>query len=190
MNLDTIEPMLQGLVQSLSHLNPSLRLYAFWKDQPREMVDPDTKGIILLSIPSTTERGVDDRVQNQDLEQPNGEELEDQYKGVRLMTLTIRVESYDQSSGFTARAYSERIRNGLKWSSSRATLRDQNVSLGLIMNPVDLSETRDDHEVSITAVDVILNVAVNHADPQRYGFIERVEITDTRTGVEVVVDAS
>lgn len=188
MNLDTIEPMLTGLIGALSHPNPLLRLYAFWEDQPREMVDPDTKGIILLQITSTTERGTDDRIQDQDLEQPNGEELADVYRGVRLMTLTIKVESYDQSSGFTARAYSERIRNALKWSSSRATLRGQNLSLAQIMNPVDLSLTRDDHQVSITAVDVILNVAVNHQDPERYGFIEHVRVTDVRTGVEVSVD--
>jgi hypothetical protein len=186
-NLDLIEPMLTGLIASLSHTNASLRLFAFWEDQPREMVDPATKGIILLTITSTTEKGTDDKIQTQDLNQPNGQELADHYHGVRAMTLTIKAESYDQSSGFTARAYCERIRNGLKWASSRATLRTQNVSLGQIMNPVPLGEARDDHQISIAAVDVILNVAVEHDDPVRYGYIEHVKITDVGTGIEIDV---
>lgn len=188
MHLDIIEPALKTLIASLSHPTPSRRLYAFMEDEPREMVDTRTQGIVLLSMPAIVTHGVDDRVLLVDLDQPLGEELADAYRGLRELTLTIKVESYDQSPGFAARAYCERIRSGLGWASSRAALRAVDLSLGQTMNTVDLSRDQDGHRVSVAALDAILNVAVHHQDPVRFGYVERVQVRDITSGVEVDVE--
>jgi hypothetical protein len=171
MDLESLQPAFKTLIETISELE------TVWEDEPRPFVDPMSKAICLLTITASAERGTgDDRKTNQDLTKPQGEELADTFTGLREVTLSAKIESYDQSPGFTGRQYAERIRNGMKWRSSQAVLNGLGCSVIRVMDPVDLSETRDDHRVSIVAVDVRLNVMLEHSDPVRYGYVTRVVV--------------
>lgn len=170
MNLETIEGTIKEVVGEVSGLD------TVWEDEPRPMTNPETGAICLLNWTTIRGRGVDDRIKLQDLNLPQGEELADQYRGLREGTLTIKVEAHWQLSNDRASHYLEKVRDRIQWRGYRARLRAAGIGLARVGSPVAAPEIRDDRRLSIAAVEVILNLVVTEEDPNRYGYVATVEI--------------
>jgi hypothetical protein len=183
MNLDTIKPALITLFGTLSELT------TVWEDEPR----PYSLGALtLLSYTAISSLGHDEVHRKQDLDQPQGQELADQHRGIRLATLTIKVESMIQTDTGSAYWYLERIRERLPFRGTLEALRAVNCALVRAGTTVDLTAALDDRQRSIAALDVTLSVRTDVDDPTRYGYIATVgkqdpsdppvNITGTLTG--------
>lgn len=167
MNLSAIQPVLKAQVAAWTGIP------AHWEDEPRPFGGP---GIALLSIPAIVGLGRDEAIQSQDLGQDLGQELQSEYRGVRLVTLTIKVEALDWTAGKTAQAYLEAARTRAFWASSRDALAAVNVAPVRAMSPVDLSEARDGHRVNVASLDLVLAVRTSEVDPARYGYVATVDL--------------
>lgn len=165
MNLDAIKPALKTLIGNLSGLT------TVWEDEPRPF---NPGALVLLSFTAISTIGQDEMVRNQDLNQSPGEELEDEHRGNRAATLTVKVESQVQTDTGSAYWHLERVRERLPFRSTLAALRAVNCSLTDSGTTVDLTGSQDDRERSIAALDVFLAVRTSLADPERYGYIATV----------------
>lgn len=176
MNQTIVRPALLALVKQLSGLD------CVWRDQPQHYVPPKGYGEAvarvkcMLSLGPSSGKGRDELRTAYDADQPNGQEMQDTSVGVRLFTLKIVVESFDQNDGLTAEQHLERIRDRMRWRSSTDALDDVNVAFVTTGEIQDLTTTRDNRKVSIAALDIRLSGMSVDTDPARYGYIETVDI--------------
>ena len=133
------------------------------------------KAICLLSISPASGQGFDDRRQEDDLEQPLNQELQDAIVGIRNVILSIRVESYDQSDDKTALHYLEKVRTRLRWRTTTAALNAVKVAFRGTKDLTDLSAVRDQRMASLANLDIKLGSLSIEKDPTRYGYIETVD---------------
>lgn len=176
-----IRPGILSLVKSISGID------TVWKDQPQRYVrqsvtygppsaSPGT--ICKLSIGPASVKGRDELRTEYDENQAQGQELQDTATGIRLLTLKITVETFDQTDGKTAEYYIEAIRTRFRFQSTLNTLTDLNCALISFADIVLLPETRDSRAVSIASLDVRLSCRATDIDPIRRGYIDTVEPPD------------
>lgn len=156
-------------------------LQVVWKDQPRPMVDPVKRAIILLSTIATGSTGYDERIQLQDMAQPQGQEIGDQYNSIRKFTLSIRCESYEQSNSRIAYQYLENIRTRFNFRGINQSLNAARMAWYEAAQTQDLSDTRDTRVCSIAVLDIKFRAHINEVDPQRFGYVDSVDFTGTTT---------
>jgi hypothetical protein len=176
MNWGTIRPGLKALITSLSG-----GLEAFWVDEPRGFTDPSTQAILTLTIKSVTTIGWDEMSQLQDLTKPTGHELQDEWRGNRRFTLSIKAESEIQTDTGSAYQYLENVRDRLNFRGSCETLRGLDCVVVNLIPTEDLTAALDDRNRSIAVLDVIMNARVLFLDPAEYGYIETAPVTGTLT---------
>lgn len=149
-----------------------------WEDQPRDYVAPDVAAVCLLKMPTIVPIGRDEQRLIQDNPYPAKPEppFTNLHSGYRVCTLTIKVESYDQTTGRTAVAWLEQCRTRLGWRSSGDRLNVVGVAVNRSQSPVDLPTTRDNRAISVAVLDLILGVLFSDADPEKIHSIETVDL--------------
>lgn len=85
--------------------------------------------------------------------------------GQRSLTVSVRVECYDQSPDATALPYAENVRAGLRLPSVLESLQVLGLAIARIGPVRDLSHTgKDDRSVSVAQFDLFLNASSNIHD--------------------------
>ncbi len=166
--LADIRIAVRGLFATLTGLD------TVWVDEPRPITSDVTDGICLLSITSSVGQGRDETVQDQDLTQPLGEELADIYISNTFLVITAKIESANLLGGLSSLDYLEQARKRIQWKSSAAILHAVSTSWVECESPVPLTELRDDHQVSIWALDFRFFSRLVELDPARYPYLETV----------------
>jgi hypothetical protein len=132
-----------------------------------------------LDIMSYRGKGIDQQRQAYDAVR---DELSTNQCGIRLFTLTIRVDSYS----FDLPAYEllEKVRRRLRGGASMALLRDMGVALVNFHPIVDLNVIADNRPVYASTMDVAMSFTVNETDGQAGGdYIASVGDTPTTPGI-------
>lgn len=168
MDLVAIQPALKALIANLTGLD------AYFDDEPRDaLVNPDNGAIALLTLGTPVSIGWDERAQVLVQDPDPGGDIKDEWRGNRKVTLTIKIESYDQTPGRTALWYLEQVRNRLPFQSTRAALEAVRLALVSSGNSVNLPTARDDRQVSIAAMDLVLANRTITLDPVAYPYLEK-----------------
>lgn len=167
-DLSDMRPGIKALMSSLSGL------VALWEDEPRGFTPAGPQAICLISTTSNVGIGRDERIVNYDPTQALGQELQDEWRGLRKLTFTIKVESEIQTDTGSADRYLELIRSGLNFDSSSDALHVIRCGLIRVLQTVDLGQTRDQRKASIRAFDLLLTARTVRVDPRRYPYIETV----------------
>jgi hypothetical protein len=174
-NWSEVSPALVSLFSDLAFPGINPAFLAQWHNRSREQVSDKTATAVLLRVTNTKEVGEDETR----YEDGDGVLLPTQV-GQRLVTLEIRVESYENTDTHWAWATVERIRSRLRRPSSLERLRLVNCALVRTGPALGLPEPRDGHMTSIAVMDVVLTAAF--ADPdEAAGWIERIELTSHLT---------
>jgi hypothetical protein len=169
-----IRPGLLNIIKQISGIE------TVWKDQPQGYVPPTvsygapvtTLGTICkLAIGPTSGRGLADELRTE----IEGNELHDTVIGVRLFTLKILIECFDQKDGKTADHYLEQIRSRFAFRSTKKLLRAINVAYVSSGDIIDLSPIRDNRAVSIFNLDIRFSCLAIDEDPTAETYIETVE---------------
>lgn len=166
MNLGTIQPVLKAQVAAWAGIPAS------WEDEPRNFGGP---AVAYLSLPSIVGQGRDEVITTRDPLATPGQDMGDEYRGSRLLTLTVKVESFDQTAGKTAVAYLELVRIRAFQRTARDALAAVSVALVRAMAPVDLSTVVDGRRNSLAALDLILAARVSDVNPTRYPYLASVD---------------
>lgn len=179
MHWGTIKPAIKTLIGNLSGLT------TVWQDEPRPFAftPPSTPAICIISLGAVRELGTGTVIREQDLNQATGQEMADEHRSDKVVTLTVKVESEIQTDTGDALEYVERVRQRIKFRGSLEALRDVNLAINQIGQTVDLGESRDSRRRAIAALDVILNVKTTIQDPNRYPYIGSVDVAGTVDGV-------
>lgn len=167
-NWSSIRPALRDIVAALSGLQ------TVWADQPQPYVDPAQRAIARLSIKSVVSQGWDENGQDFDPQQPQGFELADLWSGIRKFTLSIRIESFEQSDGKTAQEYCEDVRARLYWRSSVEACHAVNCAVYSDEQTVEVPVQADDRAQSVAVLDLRCRVMIHVIDPDRFSWIENV----------------
>ena len=125
-------------------------------------------------------RGIDQQRQAYDNVR---DELSTNSCGIRLFTLTIRIDSYD----FELPAYEllEKIRRRLRGGAAMALLQDMGVALVKFFPIIELNVEADNRPVFASTMDVAMSFAVNETDGEAGGdYIASVGDTPTQAGIQ------
>jgi len=137
------------------------------------------QAIMILKIIAVVGHGGDEWQTNQDLTQPQGQELQDVYSGNRSFTLSCRVESEIQTDTGFSYEYLERVRNALNFRFNIDALHALNLAWVDALPTQDLSQTIDDRRHSIANLDILMSRRQVYTDPHRYGYIATVDLKGT-----------
>ena len=173
MNWTDIRPALKTLIESLSGL------VTVWEDEPRPFTPPDAQAICLLQTIGIGGQGRDECRTIQDLTQPKGQEMSDEWRGNRRFRLTVKVESLIQTDAGFAYEYLERVRDKLPRESTRRSLHAVNCAVEQIEQTQDLTGALDDRNRSIAALDIMMAARNVVLDDERYPYIESADIIGT-----------
>lgn len=165
-----IRPVIRAQVAAVSELPlDAIR----WRDQARPYASSDQ--LVLLKVKSPTTTGVDwfsyDVVEGA---------LETTQKGIRVVVLNVRCESYRQDDSSFAMATLSLIRGRLRRASVQEAFNAVGLALASFEPTIDLDLEVNDRQYSLAEFDVRLNYAVNDVDlGDTGGYIERVDYTGT-----------
>lgn len=177
MNVKLIQDTIRDVVADC------IGVHTQWEDQPRDFVDPDVGAVCLLRMPTIVPIGRDE--QRLILEDPYPAKPTAPYtnlhSGYRVVTLTIKVESFDQTTGKTAVAWLEGCRTKMGWRSSGDRLNVVGVAVVRSSSPQDVTTTYDDRRTSVAVLDLILGVLFSDADPEKIQSIETADISGSFT---------
>jgi hypothetical protein len=180
---ETIQEGLQELVESLSGAPAQMQ------DEPRDYVDPDVRAVALLSVfsigalSSRPDKDYEDGEGLGYAEAPFGDlwggsspNLIEWVSEVEEIVLRVLLESYSQHPSDVARAYLERLRARLCWTSSLQTIKGLGLSYQSTDQVTEVSTTYDDHVISAAVLDVRFTVRNNETDTANpHARIETVE---------------
>lgn len=172
MNWETIRP---GIVTLLSTITG---LQTVYEEDPRPMVDPRKLAIVLFKFRPVRSVGTtDNRLEEYDVNRPQGSEFQEVVHGARVATLSIKVESFLQTPRGFALYEAEKLRDSFSFTSTRKALLELELALVKCQPVQDLDREFDGHRVSVAVLDVLLNAHVRRVDEaNRYGWIETVEL--------------
>jgi len=171
MKWSVIRPKILSVLTTLSGIGTN------WRDRERPFVAPGSEAICLLHSQGARGGPGDDDFR---LEFNAGtNKLDITQAGIRLFTLSVLVESYNQADDKTALEYLEDIRDGLMRPQILADLRIDNLAIRDISETRDISPTEDDHLVSAASMDVFFaygnnKVAADGAGLTALDWIEQV----------------
>jgi hypothetical protein len=184
MNLAIVKPVLLQQIANASGLN------AVWRDQQLPFVDGAYVECSLLPIAPAN---AVDEIRHEYDDDPLlvgsgttvGTELSVEVHAMRTVALQCKVESYDLRDGYSAVIYVERLRNRLNSLVLGDALRAVNVAIANVGASIDLGEVvRDDHRVSVAALDVMLLAGVGE-EIERTTHIEKMLVTSNVEGASV-----
>jgi hypothetical protein len=175
MNWAEIRPGLKALIASVSGLT------VVWIDEPRGYTDPITEALAVLSVTSVDGVGWDECHVIQDLTLPQGQELQDEWRGNRKFTLSIKVESEIQTDTGSAYQYLESIRDSLNFRSSAQALRDLDCAWYGSAPTQDLTAAQDQRNRSIAVIDLFMSARTTALDPIRYTYVETADFAGDLT---------
>ncbi len=151
-----------------------------WKEQPRPYL-PD--GAILLKVIADLSQGVDEyRIVNDPALNSSSppEECIPTSCGSALVTLQVQVETFDQDASGRARTLLRKIRQRLRWPSSRLALKTLETSLVDILTIPIIDKVEDGRQYSLATMDVRLNtIQVENDVP--FGRIDTIAIQPNLT---------
>lgn len=171
---DVWEDGLQRLFETIGEL-PTC-----WKEQPRPYL-PD--GVILLKVIADLSQGVDEyriALNSAELTSSPPIECEPTSCGSSVVTLQVQVETFDQDASGRARTVLRKIRQRLRWPSSRAALKTIETSLVDILSIPVIDKTEDGRQYSLATMDVRLNT-IQVENDQPFGRIDSMVLTPTLT---------
>lgn len=151
-----------------------------WKDDPR----PDlADGVILLKVLADLSQGVDEyRVAHDSSLNSSSppKECQPTSCGSALVTLQVQVETFSQDANDQARTFQRKIRQRLRWPSSREALATIETSLVDILTIPVVDKLEDNRHYSLATMDVRLNT-IQVENDKAFGRIDTIEITPTIT---------
>lgn len=131
-----------------------------------------------LRLKSSRDLGVDELRHVQDVSLPAGADLVPTVSGLRLLTLSITLQTRDQSPDATARWHLEKLRTSLRKPSVKAALLAAGLAFTTAESVVPLDRWVDERIESQAAMDVHFNAVVNERDTAEAGsFVEKVGIS-------------
>lgn len=179
MNLEAIETALLSLTSALTEIATEK------ENGPRSWGGPTA----FVSVYAITPVGRDEYsyARAEDVETPYGgpwggvsKPARETVRGQRELTWRVRIESYDQTPGYGAQTYAERLRTRLAWTSTQATLEAAGLGFQEIAGTNTLDTKIDQRWVSVVVVDVRLNAQSIETDPTLYPTIDRVDASTYR----------
>lgn len=133
-----------------------------------------------LRFKNSRDLGVDELRHLQDTGRPAGADLVPTVSGLRLLTLSILLQTRDQSPDATARWHLEKLRTSLRKPSVKAGLRAAGLAFTTAESVVPLDRWVDDRVESQASMDVHFNAVVNERDTAEAGsFVNKANITGT-----------
>ena len=173
MNIAIYKTAIKSWVETQSGLT------AQWRD---ERGGWQAKTRARLHLHTTQAVGVDHIRWEQDTDLDPGEDFVPTFSGNREITLSIFVESRDQSGSNVASYYLEKLRTSLRKESVKSTLRTAGLAFSTAEAVVDLTSWVDDRIESKASLDVHFNAVVNETDTDAVdSFVETVEIAAEMT---------
>lgn len=169
MDFSTIRPALKSWVST------QLGIDTVWRDEAQDYtVLPRAK----LNMISSRGVGIDELRHNIDEGQPLGSDLVPTVSGLREFTLSIFVESDDQTAGNTAMQYLENLRTSLSKPSVIAGFKAAEVAWQRAEPVVPIEQKFDDFVESAASLDVVFNANANEADTDEGGsYVSTAEVT-------------
>lgn len=153
-----------------------------WEELPRDFIDPSVGAVCLLNMPTIVPLGRDE--QRLQLEDPYPAKPDPPYtnlhSGYRVCTLTIKVESFDQTPGKSAIAWLEGCRTKVGWKDNGDRLNTVGVGLIKSQSPRDITTTYDSRRTSVAVLDLILGVLFSDVG-EKIQTIETVDATGSFT---------
>lgn len=146
MKWSVIRPQVLAAIQSLAVIP------TYWRDRERPFVAPGSEATCLLHTKGATAIPGDDDFRQEFNVGTN--KIDITQAGIRLFTVSVLVESYNQADDKTALEYLEDIRDGLSRPQILDILRAYNIAIRDVSETRDLSPTEDDHLVSSAQMDV------------------------------------
>ncbi len=153
MKWSVILPLVRSVVETSSGLVTTFR------DGRMPFVDPEDGATCFLHVISSgNDRGTHDfrKVFNEDTNK-----LDLIQAGIRLFTMSVMVESYDQDDNRIALEYLEDVRDALDRPQILSLFRTIGLTVRNIAPSIDLSKTEEDHMVSAASMDVFFAYANN-----------------------------
>lgn len=163
MNWGVVRPVLKEQVKGI------VGLETVWEDEPRPY---NPEALCIIAITAVVGQGWDECRTEQDLNQPKGLEMQDNWIGNRFFTLTVKVESLVQTDTGSAYQYLETVRDKFYFRGVSAALRAVNCAVTDLLPTVDLTAALDDRNRSIAALDVRFAARTAIQDPARYPYVE------------------
>ncbi len=173
MKWSVIRPKILEVISSI----PGIKVY--WRDRERAFVSPEDGATCLLHVIAASDGPGEDDFRYEHNTETNL--LDVTQAGIRLFTLSIVVESYDQADDKTALEYIEDIRDALFRPQILALLLAENLAVRDVAGTSDLSHTEDDHAVSSASMDVFFAYGNNKTSADGPG-LESVPFIETVQG--------
>jgi len=167
MDLGAIRDALEAWVGEVTELPVQ------WRERP-----PKWGGDrVVLHITGFRGVGNDEVTEDFDEAAELGQEITPHQRGQRVGTLEVRCETQSQADGRDALYFVQRVRDRLSLPEADEALHQAGAAFGpVLMEPRDITQTRDQRRVSVAQTDLALNAATNTAG-QPYGTIETVGLT-------------
>lgn len=172
-DFSTIEPALKALFALLSSDVPSSRLPVRLEEDPEEALSDVLRAEITIGRGKFRTLGTDERRASYD---EDTDDMGDTIVSLRQGSFRIKCTSLEQGSPESAWHVLERIRTRLSRRSSGEALRAVGLAMIETSETLDLSRTIDKRQGSIAAFDLFVRTLVNEADPNRYPYIETIEL--------------
>lgn len=169
---DLLNPGLETLIAGIAFPDQDPTFKVFWNGRPKEQTHSGTQTDILLSISDISNFGYDETR----LIEVDSQEVFAQY-GVRLITITIRVESFNNTDKTWAFQTIEKIRTRLRRPASIAALNVLELSIVEFGNAIPVSLPRDRREWSVAEMDVTFEHSICDAEDTSPNRITSVEVT-------------
>lgn len=187
MAFDTYKPALLTWVETYGSLPAAgavkaRPLEAVWQHEQRPWVG---KARALLRMHTTRSRGVDQVKWDQDVTLPAGADMVPTVFGVRELTLSILVETRDQTAAGDAQVHLERLRTSLRLPTVQAAFRAAGLAFAASVPVVNLDEVVQNRMESRAVLDVFFNAIAELTEPTSSAdsYVEKVETSaDFDTG--------
>lgn len=166
----TWEDGIQELFEVLSGLP------TYWRDQERPFLSPTDRGQCLLKVIAERPLGVDETREPVNLAELTSSppiEIEPSQVGLRIVTLQVQVETFDQDADRRARFFLGQITTRIRRASSRATLRTLDTSIITIEPAVLVERIVDERAYSLGTMSIRFHTIVDERD-QPFGRIDTV----------------
>jgi len=168
---------LRNLVASLADCDPSRVL---WDGEPVPFLGPDEEGrtgCFVLNVTATRAVGIDEETIEYGVEVDSVLYTRVTYSGVRVRTVQIRAEQYDDEEGFDLL---EDVRLGLRSTEASDALRAAGLSLHSLDDIQNIGGSADNRATTFANLDARFNQKVSSVklfDPDTKTYIEHVELT-------------
>lgn len=171
----TWEDNIQRLLEKISELT------TVWRDQGRPFTDEP--GICLLKVTNDVNVGIDETrivLNTGEVTSSPPIEIEPTQVGLRIVTLQIQIETYDQDATQRPLFFLKRIRSRLRRPSTLLAFKEIDTSLINTLPISSVNRTIDGRAYSLAIMDIRLHTIDVEPD-QPFGRIDKIAIQPTVT---------